>query len=141
VNIDHIKQQLLRHEGLRNRPYHDTAVPPRLTIGVGRNLDDVGVFADEIELMLTNDINRAIKDLTSHIEWWNSLDEARRGILVNMTFNMGISGLLKFQKMLAALQSGDYQKAADEMTDSAWYKQVGVRALELVNQMRTGNML
>jgi lysozyme len=141
MNIDHIKQQLIRHEGLRNRPYHDTATPPRLTIGVGRNLDDVGVFADEIELMLTNDINRAIKDLTSHIEWWNSLDEARRGILVNMTFNMGISGLLKFQKMLAALQTGDYQKAADEMTDSAWYKQVGVRALELVNQMRTGTML
>jgi len=104
-------------------------------------LDDVGLSQDEIDLLLTNDINRSIKDLTDHIEWVNSLDEPRRIVLVNMCFNMGISRLLHFQKMLAALQSGDYQKAADEMIDSAWYKQVGVRALELVNQMKTGTML
>ena len=139
--IHYLKQQLVRHEGMRNRPYYDNATPPRLTIGVGRNLDDVGLSQDEIDLLLTNDINRSIKDLTDHIEWVNSLDEPRRIVLVNMCFNMGISRLLHFQKMLAALQSGDYQKAADEMIDSAWYKQVGVRALELVNQMKTGTML
>lgn len=141
MNLDHIRKQLIRHEGLRLKPYHDNAVPPRLSIGVGRNLDDVGVFSDEVELMLTNDINRSIKDLNDHLDWWNSLDEARRGVLLNMTFNMGITGLLKFQKMLAALQSGDYQKAGEEMKDSLWYKQVGVRGLELVNQMQTGDML
>lgn len=138
---EYIRQQLVRHEGLRLKPYHDNANPPRLTIGVGRNLDDVGISQDEADLMLNNDIARAIKDLNDHLDWWNSLDEARRGVLLNMTFNMGISRLLKFQKMLAALQTGDYQKAADEMTNSEWYKQVGVRALELVNQMRTGDML
>jgi lysozyme len=141
VNLDHVRKQLIRHEGLRLKPYQDNAVPPRLTIGVGRNLDDVGVFSDEVELMLTNDINRSIKDLNDHLDWWNSLDEARSGVLLNMTFNMGITGLLKFQKMLSALQSGDYQKAGEEMKDSLWYKQVGVRGLELVNQMQTGDML
>ena len=139
--IHYLKQQLVRHEGSRSKPYYDNATPPRLTIGVGRNLDDVGLSQDEIDLLLTNDINRSIKYLTDHIEWVNSLDEPRRIVLVNMCFNMGISRLLHFQKMLAALQSGDYQKAADEMIDSAWYKQVGVRALELVNQMKTGTML
>jgi lysozyme len=139
--ISYLKQQLIRHEGMRNRPYYDNATPPRLSIGVGRNLDDVGLFPDEIDLMLTNDINRAIKDLTDHLAWWNSLDEPRRIILANMCFNLGISRLLQFHKMLAALQAGDYQKAADEMVNSDWYKQVGVRGLELVNQMRTGDLL
>ena len=139
--MDYLRKQLIRHEGLRLKPYHDNAVPPRLTIGVGRNLDDVGIFQDEADLMLTNDINRAISELNSHLDWWNTLDEARRGVLANMTFNMGIAGVLKFHKMLTAIQEGDYQKAADEMVDSAWYKQTGVRALELVNQMRTGEML
>ncbi len=139
--IPYLKQQLIRHEGSRSKPYYDNAVPPRLSIAVGRNLDDVGLSQDEIDLMLTNDINRVIKDLTDHLAWWNSMDEPRRIVLANMCFNMGISRLLQFHNMLTALQSGDYQKAADEMVDSAWYKQVGVRALELVNQMRTGDLL
>lgn len=139
MNIEYLKQQLTRHEGLRLKPYKDTV--GKLTIGVGRNLDDVGLFADEIDLMLTNDINRSIKDLTDHLSWWNSLDEARRLVLANMAFNLGIARLMGFHKMLTALQSGDYQKAADEMKESEWYKQTGVRALELVNQMRNGDLL
>ncbi len=139
MNIDYLKKQLARHEGSRLKPYKDSV--GKLTIGVGRNLDDVGISSDEEDLMLNNDIDRATNDLTSHIAWWNSLDEARSLVLVNMTFNMGISRLMQFQHMLAALQSGDYQKAADEMVNSEWYKQTGVRALELVNQMRTGNLL
>ncbi len=139
MNIDYLKKQLIRHEGSKLKPYKDSV--GKTTIGVGRNLDDVGIFPDEEDLMLTNDINRSIKDLNDHVAWWNSLDEARSGVLANMCFNMGISRLLQFQLMLAALQSGDYQKAADEMVNSAWYKETGVRALELVNQMRTGDQL
>lgn len=139
MNLTYLKQQLIRHEGSRLKPYHDSV--GKLTIGTGRNLDDVGIFIDEEDLMLTNDINRSVKDITDHLDWVNSLDEPRYLCLINMTFNMGISRLLKFQHMLAALQSGDYQKAADEMINSDWYKETGVRALELVNQMRTGNLL
>lgn len=139
MDINYLKGQLARHEGYRLKPYTDTV--GKLTIGSGRNLTDVGIFADEVDLMLTNDINRSVKDLTDHISWWNSLDEARSLVLVNMCFNIGISRLLGFQKMLVAIQSGDYQKAADEMMDSVWAKQVGVRALELSNQMKTGELL
>lgn len=139
MNITYLKQQLTRHEGSRLKPYKDTV--GKTTIGVGRNLDDVGIFPDEEDLMLTNDINRAIKDLDDHLSWANSLDEPRKMALVNMVFNMGISRLLGFHNMLTALQQGDYQKASDEMVNSEWYKQTGVRALELVNQMRTGELL
>lgn len=141
MNTEYLKKQLVRHEGQRLKPYYDNAEPKRLTIGVGRNLDDVGIFQDEADLMLDNDIRRSIEDLTDHLKWWTRLDEARATVLCNMCFNLGIKRLLKFQKMLAALQSGDYLKAADEMTNSVWYKQVGVRAVELVHQMRTGDML
>ena len=139
MDIAYLKQQLARHEGSRLKPYKDSI--GKLTVGVGRNLDDVGIFADEEDLMLTNDINRSVKDLTDHLDWVNSLDEPRYLVLVNMTFNMGISRLLGFHNMLTALQSGDYQTASDEMINSAWAKQVGVRALELSNQMKTGNLL
>lgn len=139
MDITYLKQQLARHEGSRLKPYRDSV--GKLTIGTGRNLDDVGIFADEEDLMLTNDINRAVKVLNDHLDWANSLDQPRYFVLVNMTFNLGIGRLLGFHNMLTAVQSGDYQVAADEMMNSVWAKQVGVRALELSNQMKTGNLL
>jgi lysozyme len=150
MNIDYLKKQLARHEGDRPDLYDDAdgksfktkrTVIGHLTCGIGRNIEENGISEDEAQLMLANDINKVIKDLNDHIAWWNSLDEARSGVLANLCFNMGISRLLQFQLMLAALQTGDYTKAADEMVNSAWYKETGVRALELVNQMRTGDML
>lgn len=139
MNLSYLKQQLTRHEGSRLKPYKDTV--GKTTIGVGRNLDDVGIFPDEEELMLTNDINRAIKDLDDHLSWANSLDEPRKMVLVNLCFNIGITRLLGFQKMLIALQSGDYTTAAKEMMDSLWAKQVKYRAVELAHQMETGDLM
>ena len=133
---DYLEKQLIRHEGLRSKPYRDTV--DKLTIGVGRNLDDVGISEDEALFLLRNDIERVNKDLTNHLSWWNGLDEARRIVLANMCFNLGIARLLGFRKFLVALQEGDYQKAADEMKDSAWHSQVKGRAIELEQIMRTG---
>lgn len=134
--IDYLEQQLIRHEGLRLKPYQDTV--GKTTIGVGRNLTDVGISEDEAMDLLKNDINKVGQDLTDHLGWWNGLDEARRIVLMNMTFNMGITRLLGFHNMLVALQAGDYQKAADEMKNSVWYTQVKGRGIELEQIMRTG---
>lgn len=136
--IDYLENQLIRHEGVRLKPYRDTV--GKLTIGIGRNLDDVGISEEESKVLLRNDINKVGHDLTDHIGWWNSLDEARRIVLMNMCFNLGIARLLGFQKFLTALQNGDYQKAADEMKDSLWYKQVKGRGVELEQMMRTGEL-
>ena len=136
--LDYLTKQLVRHEGLRQFPYTDTV--GKFTIGCGRNLTDVGISEEEAMILLRNDIDKAGHSLTDHLGWWNGLDEARRIVLLNLCFNMGITRLLGFQKMLVALQSGDYQKAADEMENSSWHTQVKGRAIELEQIMRTGEL-
>lgn len=110
----------------------------KLTIGIGRNLDDVGISEAEANYLLGNDVAQATSGIRQKLPWVDELDDARMGVLVNMAFNMGISGLLKFPAMLGKLQQKLYDEAAAEMMDSAWYHQVGDRAKRLVTQMQTG---
>ena len=128
--------QFLRDEGLRLKPYKDSV--GKLTIGIGRNLDDVGISHDEALLFLNNDIDRTEARLRTELPWYLNLDDARKGVLVNMAFNMGVDKLLAFHNTLAFVQSGQYDKAADAMLDSLWAKQVGIRAKRLAEQMRSG---
>lgn len=131
--MSNLLEQIKRHEGLRLKPYRDTV--GKLTIGYGRNLDDVGITKAEAERMLLMDISRTEDELLQ-FDWYSDLEPHRQDVLVNMCFNMGLPTLLKFKNMIAALESGDYDKAADEMLDSKWARQVGGRAEELAEQMR-----
>lgn len=131
-----IRDQLIRDEGLRLHPYKDSV--GKLTIGVGRNLDDVGISKAEAALLLDNDIADATQRLETAFPWTAALDDARKGVLLNMTFNMGIQGLAGFKNFLAAVQAGDYSSARDHMLDSRWAEQVGPRAQRLAIQMETG---
>jgi len=131
-----LEEQLIRDEAVRLKPYRDSV--GKLTIGVGRNLDDVGISHDEAMTLLANDIDHASAQLRSKLPWTISLDEVRQAALINMAFNMGIGGLLGFRKFLAALEAGDYKTAAEEMMSSLWYKQVGDRAHRLSVQIETG---
>ena len=135
--MDRIKEQLVRHEGLRLKPYRCTA--GRLTIGIGRNLDDCGISQSEAYVMLINDIMNCEKQLQSKIpDIYNSLDEVRKSVLLNMCFNLGIKGLLGFKNTLALIGAGDWERAANGMLASKWAKQVGIRAIELSEMMRKG---
>jgi len=129
-------EQIKRHEGLRLKPYRCTA--NKLTIGYGRNIEDAGISEDEAELLLFNDLARCTKEIEKHVKAFNKLNDARQSVLVNMCFNLGINGLLKFKKFLAAVNDGFVELAAKEMLDSRWAKQVGSRAIELSEQMKTG---
>ncbi len=138
IGVDRAKlsAQLRRHEGERLKVYRDPV--GYLSVGVGRNLDRKGIRSDESALMLSNDIDEAIRGIASELSWFPALDPVRQAVLVNMAFNLGIGGLLDFHKMLAAVEHGQYGQASDEMMDSAWAIQVGARASELAAQMRTG---
>lgn len=127
---------LLRHEGLRLRPYQDTAA--KLTIGVGRNLDDVGISRPEVLFLLSNDIRRVEVGLDADLPWWRGLDPVRQRVLVDMAFNLGIKGLLGFEQMLRMLHQGRVIETATEMLSSLWAGQVGHRAVELAAMMRSG---
>ena len=135
--MDRIKEQLIRHEGLRLKPYRCTA--GKLTIGIGRNLDDCGISQSEAYVMLINDIMNCEKQLQAKIpDIYNGLDEVRKSVLLNMCFNLGINGLLGFKNTLAFVKAGDWERAANNMLVSRWAKQVGRRAIELSELMRKG---
>ena len=129
-------RQLRLHEGERLKPYRCTA--GKLTIGVGRNLEDRGITAAESAMLLANDIAREETELVRALPWVAQLDEVRQRVLLDMSFNLGLAGLLGFKNTLAAIQAGDYQRGATMMLDSKWARQVGGRAERLSRMMATG---
>jgi lysozyme len=131
-----LKAQLICHEGLLCKPYKCTA--GKLTIGVGRNLEDRGITEQEAEYLLDNDIQAVLKQVSAEIPVFNHLSEVRQSVLLNMAFNLGVNGLKKFKKMLAALCVEEFNLAAQEMLDSKWAEQVGLRAQELADMMSNG---
>lgn len=131
-----IFEQLTRDEGTRAFPYLDSV--GKTTIGVGRNLTDVGLSPEEISFLLKNDVDRATSQLVSRLPYFPALDPVRQAVLVNMAFNLGFHGLEGFPKMLLAIAQGDWEGAASEMLNSKWASQVGARAERLAQQIRTG---
>ena len=131
-----IISQLRRDEGIRYFPYRDTV--GKVTIGVGRNLTDVGLSDGEINILLFNDVSKVTNQLTAHFPWFASLDLARQGVLINMGFNLGFAGLCRFQSFLGNVERGDWENAKSEMLNSAWATQVGERAMRLAEQIVTG---
>jgi len=129
-------RQLKRHEGMRLKPYKCTA--GKFTIGVGRNLDDVGISEDEAETLLRHDIITATRQLLNAFPWMGTLNDARIAAMINFTFNVGIGTVKKFKQTLDHMQNYNYDEAADEMMDSKWARQVGSRAAEITEQIRTG---
>lgn len=124
-----MKDELRRDEGLRLKPYKDSV--GKVTIGIGRNLDDVGISENEADIMLTNDIVAVINFLDMSLPWWKNMTEVRQRALLNMTFNVGRTSLLGFRNMLDALRTEDYALAAHEALDSKWASQVGARATRI----------
>lgn len=122
-------EDLIRDEGLRLKPYTDSV--GKLTIGVGRNLDDVGISEEEARAMLNADIDRAESQLRRTFGWFLSAPEPVQRGLTNMAFNMGITRLTQFGRMLSALASKDYDLAASEALKSKWATQVGARAVRI----------
>jgi len=133
---DRLKAQLLRHEGIRTKPYEDSE--GILTIGVGRNLEDKGLSESEVMYLLNNDIDDAYMNCRRLIPGFSRMNGVRKGVMVNMMFNLGAPRLMGFRKMMAALRIGDYETASYEMLDSKWHRQVGERARELAKQMKEG---
>ena len=131
-----IFDQLRRDEGVRLKPYTDSV--GKITIGIGRNLTDVGISEFEANQFLKADVLKASDALRENLPWVNDLDDALYNVLLNMCFNMGIHGLLSFKNTLAKIQAGDYAGAAQAMLDSKWAQQVGARAHRLSVQMETG---
>jgi len=144
-------QQLKRHEGFRSRAYKCTAGHD--TIGYGYNLDanplkltnyEIVKFRKEGmdekvgEWLLLRMIDQCTGQVAKSLDWFESLDDVRQCVLINMCFNLGLKGLLGFKNTLAMVHAGDYDLAAQAMLKSKWATQVKGRAVELSEQMKTG---
>lgn len=134
--MDDLENMLVRDEGLRLMPYRDTVGV--LTIGYGRAIGRVGITEAEARILLRNDIARVRAELEAALPFFPSLSRNRQYALVNMAFNLGLAGLLKFKKMLAAVAVGNYVLASECMLQSKWATQVGHRAQRLALLMQDG---
>lgn len=132
-----LREQLARDEGLRLKVYQDQVGVP--TIGYGRNLRDKGISLSEAEAMLGHDIEDVIGEVRRDLPWVHlELDAVRAEAVVNMAFNLGIGGLLRFQRFLTMLHAKDFKAASVEMLLSKWAGQVTVRARRLAQQILLG---
>jgi lysozyme len=137
MNRERLAKQLENDEDKKPKMYLDTV--GKWTAGVGRNLSDRAFSEDEIQLMLSNDINLAVKDARQLIPGFDNLDDVRAEVCANLAFNLGYARLSGFKNCLAAINASDFNRAADEMKNSKWYGQVGQRGVRLVNAMRSGS--
>lgn len=138
--------RLMDDEGFRASKYKDTE--GFWTIGYGHKL---GAPKDPLHKLspisvryaydlLLKDIDIAESALNQALPWALELNETRYGVLVNMTFNLGIAGVKKFRKFLKALKEGNYKEASEEMLKSKWAKQVKERAVRLARYMERGEI-
>lgn len=156
-----LTDQILDHEGESLVPY--TCPAGFLTIGVGRNLETKGLTKEECDFLklgtyeknsviaklevrgitkeesrylLSHDIDYFSQQLNNELAWFKSLPEAVKIVLIDMAFNLGVNGLLKFKKTLGLIEKGQFIAASQEMLNSAWKHQVGKRAYDLSNQLK-----
>jgi len=130
-----VLQATKRHEGKRLKMYMDNVGVE--TIGYGHNLKDRSISDEAAELILSDDLEIAQREV-GHFKWFAEQNSVRRNVLIMMCFNLGLFRLLKFRRMIGALSIHNHDSAADEMLDSRWASQVHGRADELAAMMRSG---
>lgn len=151
IDINSATKRLHFHEGLRLKPYY--CIRGKQTIGVGHNLDANPITEEEAKVLgdwhhgittegayylLRRDIRRVVKECKENILFFNHLDDERQYALVDMAFNLGINGLLRFKNMLGYLSQCMYQHAATECLNSNYAKQTGKRAQRIAHLIKTG---
>lgn len=136
MSYQRVRELIKTHEGLSLELYKCSA--GKYTIGYGRNLEARGITEDEAELMLTNDLNEVVRQVQESFPWFHDLDGVRKAVVVDMVFNLGLAGFLKFKDTIKYASSGDYLSAGSAMMDSLWAEQVGRRADTLSEMMKTG---
>ncbi len=139
--MQQISKLLELHEGRKRFPYPDTV--GKLSIGVGFNLTDVGLYDNEIDFILNNRIEQTILFLEKALPFFYELDEVRQAVLIDMCYNLGPEpfdgdGFKDWPIFVEQVQNGEYAAAAKNMRSTKWASQVKGRAVRLSNMMETG---
>jgi lysozyme len=131
-DIDSTIQQIKQHEGFSAKMYNDRG---HKSIGYGFNLSYL--TKAEAHLLLVHRLSIRHERL-KQFTWFKRLSGVRKKVILNMSYQLGMRGLLKFRHMIWAIKHGYWNGAANQMINSRWYRQSGNRARTLVKQMRTG---
>ena len=144
MDVDKLRKQLEIDEGIVHEVYLDHLGYP--TFGIGHLVTDddpeygadVGTTVDEARCIeaFEQDVETVLSDCSKLYSDFDELPEEVQQIIANMMFNMGRPRLSKFKGMKRGVDARDWNAAADEMVDSAWYRQVTKRADRLVERMR-----
>lgn len=132
-----ITEKIEYEEGFEDKPYHCPA--GYLTIGFGFNLESTPMPRKVAEYWL-NLIIRDIGDKLAAYDWFVDLDFARKVVIYDMTYQMGLSGMLAFKNMISALSNKDFDKAAKELMDSLYARQTPNRAQRNYQILLTGKL-
>lgn len=146
--MEKIAERIKEYEGYREKPYQCTA--KKWTIGFGYNYEDRGFSTSDItdilengftkelaEKLLERDVRRCTKEAEA-FPFFNSMNEARRAVVIDMIYQMGVGGFKGFKNMIERLTKGDWKGASTEMIHSKWYTQSGRRSRTNVKQMEEG---
>jgi lysozyme len=106
--------RLVTEEGFRANAYHDAV--GKLTIGYGFCIDE-GISEPAARALLLAQVQERVAALDTYW-WYQPLDEVRKSVIIDVSFNVGLAGLLHFPKMIAALGASNWQAAHDELLDS-----------------------
>ena len=144
MDLEKLRKQLEIDEGVKYEIYLDHLGYP--TFGIGHLVipsdieyrEDVGtrVSEERVRECFDKDVQSVLRDCSLLYKDFDELPEEAQQIIANMMFNMGYGRLSKFKGMKKGVDAKDWNKAADEMVDSRWYKQVTNRANRLVERMR-----
>lgn len=135
-----------KEEGFRAKPYHCSEGYP--TVGIGKRIGpkNAPIIMYEFEVSrviakqwLNDEVEQILHTLTYH-GWFRGLNSNRQSVIVSMSYQMGVNGLLKFKKMIQALKDGDYNEAKKQALDSRWAKQTPARAYRHAESLRTGKL-
>jgi len=144
MNLEQLREQLEIDEGVKYEIYNDHL--GYATFGVGHLVlesdpefgDPIGAPVSESRVIeaFEQDCENVLRDCNILYEDFDDLPEEAQQVIANMMFNMGRPRLSKFKGMKRGVDSRDWNAAADEMVDSAWYRQVTNRADRLVERIR-----
>jgi lysozyme len=136
MNREKLIEELKRDEVPALLPYECSA--GFLTLGCGRNIEERGITDEESDFLLSNDIDICVAELKNTFSWFKNLTDARKRVMINMCFNLGLSRLLGFKKFLAAMEVANWEEAGVQMLDSKWSRQVGPRSTRLRDLLLEG---
>ena len=131
--LQDIVEDIKKHEGFEPRIYECSEGYD--TIGYGFAIKDLIIYKDVADLILMKKLHKLLERISIAFPWFKDVDDIAKGVVINMCYQMGLSGFSKFKKTIYYLETEQYEEASVECLDSLWAKQTPGRAKELSERL------